>query len=138
MADKKFVVVLNRSHELSRLTSGLGHVTAGLVASLRDRVDEMGFLEYTSKDDESFPWISDHSFIVLKGRGGQMKTFRSNLIAQGLPCVAYLDTMLEGGTEVEMSATKERTADELDVLAVATFAEKSVLDDLTKKFSLWQ
>lgn len=28
---KKFAVVLNKNYELSRLTSGIGHVTAGLV-----------------------------------------------------------------------------------------------------------
>lgn len=67
-----------------------------------------------------------------------MKTFRSNLLEKGLPAVAYLDTMLEGGTEVEMAATAERTTEDLDVLAVATFGKRAVIDELTKKFSLWQ
>lgn len=98
----------------------------------------MAFLEYKSADGEVFPWISDHSFVVLKGRGGQMKTFRQSLVERDLPCVSYLDTMLEGGTEVEMAATAARVADELEVLAVATFGDREEIDVLTKKFSLYQ
>lgn len=135
---KKFVVALNRSYDLSRMTSALGHVTAGLTASLADRRQELGFLTYTTKDDTTLPWISDHSFVVLKGRGGQLKTLRAELVANALPCVVYTDTMLEGGTTVEMAATRERTMEELDILAVATFGDIDALNPFTKKFSLWQ
>jgi hypothetical protein len=135
---KKFVVVLNRSYELSRLTSGLGHVTAGLAASLSADGEDLGFLTYESADGQEFPSISDYSFIVLKGRGGQMKTFHAALKERQLPCVTYLDTMLDGGTAVEMAATKQRTFEELEVLAVATFGDAELVNALTKKFSLWQ
>lgn len=135
---KKFVVVLNKSYELSRLTSGMGHVTAGLVASMSEELESMGFLTYESRDGHVFPWISDHSFVVLRGRGGQLRTLRQELLQSQLPCVAYLDTMLEGGTAVEMAATKERTVDEIDILAVATFGDADAISRLTKKFSLWQ
>lgn len=135
---KKFVVVLNKSYELSRLTSGMGHVTAGLVASLSTDISSMDFLTYESHDGHLFPWISDHSFVVLKGKGHQLRTLRDELIRNELPCVAYLNTMLEGGTAVEIAATKARTIDEIEVLAVATFGEATVISSLTKKFSLWQ
>jgi hypothetical protein len=137
-ADKKFVVVLNRSHELAHLISGLGHVTAGLVGSLSKSGDDLSFVEYKSADGESFPWISDWPFIVLKGRGGQLKTLRASLIEKGLPCVAYLDTMLSGGSDAQQAATAERPSGELTILAVATFGDRSVLDELTSKFSIWQ
>jgi hypothetical protein len=135
---KKFVVVLNRSHELSRLTSGLGHVTAGLAASLTQTGEDLRFLTYESADGQQFSSISDYSFIVLKGRRGQLKTFHAALREKELPCVTYLDTMLEGGTAVEMAATKQRNFEDLEVLAIATFGDVDVLNGLTKKFSLWQ
>jgi hypothetical protein len=134
-SSKKSVVVLNRSHELSRLTSGLGHVTAGLAASLTKAGEDLGLLNYESADGQEFPSISDYSFIVLKGRGGQMKTFHTALKERRLPCVTYLDTMLDGGTAVEMAATKQRSFEEL---AVATFGDAELINALTKKFSLWQ
>lgn len=133
----KFVVVLNRSYDLARLTSGIGHVTAGLVGSLSDRVGDLRFLQYKAADGATFDWISDWPFVVLKGRGGQLKTLRSNLQTQGLPCVTYLDTMLEGGTAVEQAATAERTLDELEILALATFGEQEAIGAMTKRFSLW-
>ena len=136
--DKKFVVALNRSYELGRLTSGIGHVVAGLVASHSADLGDLSFVEYKSSDGERFPWISDWPFIILKARGGQLKTFREALIERELPCVAYLDTMLTGGSQAQQEATGQRSADELTLLAVATFGERPVLDDLTKKFSLWQ
>lgn len=135
--ENKFVVVLNKSYEFARLTSGFGHVTAGLVASLSDDVEQMRFLEYKSADGELFNWISDYSFIVLKGRGGQLKTLRNALQSAELPCVTYLDTMLEGGTAVEQAATSARTIDELEILALATFGNCETVDGLTKKFSLF-
>jgi hypothetical protein len=138
MEDKKFVVALNRGYDLARLTSGLGHVTAGLVGSLASDVDALRFLEYESKDGDRFPWISDWPFIILKARGGQLKSLRQSLTERSLPCVCYLDTMLEGGTVVEQKATRERTLEEIDVLAVATFGDRVTIDELTKKFSLWR
>lgn len=137
-SDKKFVVVLNKNYDLARLTSGMGHVTAGLVGSLSNDVESLSFLEYESADGQKFPWISDWPFIVLRGRGGQIKTLRESLGEKSLPCVVYLDTMLEGGTEVEMAATKSRNLEDLDVLALSTFGDREVIDGLTKKFSLWQ
>jgi hypothetical protein len=137
-SDHKFVVVLNRSYELVRLTSGLGHVTAGLAASLADRVSDLSFVEYKSSDGQGYPWISDWPFIVLKGRGGQMQTFRSALAERGLPSVAYLDTMLTGGSRAQQEATAQKTAEELVPLAIATFGPRAEIDELTRKFSVWQ
>jgi hypothetical protein len=135
---KKVVVALNKSYDLARLTSGLGHVTLGLAASLGTGVGDLDFKTYASKDGAAFPWISNWSFVVLRGRGGQLRTLRQGLLDAGLPCVAYLDTMLEGGTDAEMAATAARTQDELDLLAVATFGEVDALQPLTGKLSVWR
>lgn len=136
--DHKFVVVLNRGYELARLTSGLGHVTAGLTASLAARLPELSFVEYRSADGQIYPWISDWPFIVLKGRGGQMQTLRTALTERGLPCVTYVDTMLSGGSQAQQHATAERPAAELAPLAIATYGPRAEIDELTRKFSVWQ
>ena len=135
--EHKFVVVLNKNYELSRLTSGLGHVTTGLVASLHDNADRMNFMQYRSADGDAYDWISDWNFIVLRGKAGQLKTLRTSLRDAALPCVAYTDTMLDGGTDAQQAATRQRTSDELEVLALATFGERDIIDAFTKKFSLW-
>jgi hypothetical protein len=113
-------------------------VTLGLAASLGDRTEDLDFRTYVAGDGTEFPWITNWSFVVLKGRGGQLRTLRQGLLEAGLPCVTYLDTMLEGGTEVEMAATAAKSEDELQLLAVATFAEADTLQPLTGKLSLWR
>src|SRR5712691_4727732 len=120
----KFVVALNRGFDLARLTSGIGHVTAGLVASQACSLDKLSFVEYRSSDNKSYPWISDWPFIILKARGGQLRTFRDALVQLGLPSTVYLDTMLTGGSEAQQKATQKRTSEELTYLAVATFGER--------------
>jgi hypothetical protein len=56
---------------------------------------------------------------------------------RGLPAVVYLDTMLEGGTEAQMAATKSRPVDDLEILVLATFGDCGQVNALTKRFSLW-
>jgi hypothetical protein len=136
--DKKFVVALNRGYELPRLASGLGHVTAGLVASLSGRTDELRFGRYESADGVGYPWISDWPFIVLKARAVHLQTFRDELASRDIPHSTYLETMLSGGHEAQRSATRQRAAAEIPVLAVAAFGRRTQLDELTKKFSLWR
>lgn len=136
--DNKFVVVLNRSYELPQLVSGIGHVTAGLVASLSKDLDELSFVEYQTADGETYPWISDWPFIILKARGGQLQTLRETLKFRQLPHSTYLDTMLTGGSAHQQKITRERNASEVAVLAVATFGDRTTIDELTKKFSLWR
>jgi hypothetical protein len=137
-ADRKFVVVLNKGYELAQLASGLGHVTAGLVASRQGRLDGLSFAEYKSADGEVYPWISDWPVILLRGGAGQLATLRSNLRSRDLPCVTYLDTMLSGGSTAQQQATAERPASRLVPLMVGTFGDRAVLDELTRKFSLWR
>lgn len=106
MGDRKFVIVLKKSYELSRLASALGHVTARLTASLGARSDDIQFVEYKSSDGHAYPWISDWPFIILRGRGGHMNTFRDELQNRDLACVTYLDTMLTGGSVAQRAALR--------------------------------
>jgi hypothetical protein len=136
--DNKFVVVLNRSYELPQLVSGLGHVTAGLVASLSKDLEELSFVTYETADGVAYPWISDWPFIILKARGGQLQTLRETLAFRDMPHSTYLETMLTGGSAHQQKITKEQNAAEIPLLALATFGDRTTLDELTKKFSLWR
>ncbi|MEU1204835.1 DUF2000 domain-containing protein [Nocardia sp. NPDC005825] len=138
MQKSKFVVVLNKNYDLARLASGLGHVTAGLSASLHAERDRMNFVRYESFDGETYPWISEWPFIVLRGTGGHIRSFGTELQIRDLPCVTYLDTMLTGGSDSQRESTSATKSDDLTPLAIATFGDGEVIDQLTKKFSLWK
>ena len=134
---RKFVVVLNKSYDVSRLLSALGHVSAGLAGN-SGLADEMKFITYKDKSGQTYPNISEWSFVVLRGKGNHIRKFREELLAKQMKCACYLDTMLSGGSEVQQALTKEKSAEELEMLALATFGDATILDSLTKRFSVWR
>jgi hypothetical protein len=133
----KFVIVLNKRRELPEMISGIGHVALGLGGSYQPSED-LGLVTYSDADGTDYPSISDWSVVVLRGGSGQMKNLKSALEAEELPCVSYLDTMLSGGSEAQQERTRETAAEDIELLALATFGEVSRLDPLTKKFSVWR
>lgn len=133
---KKFVAVLNKSADAQRLLNALGHITAGLAGNTA-QFDEMGFISYFDAEGNEYPNISRNPFIILKGNGSKIKQFRQDLMADKIPYSCFLDTMTSGGSEFQVAATKEKRAEDLEILAIVTFGERAILDPLTKKFSVW-
>ena len=134
--DRKFVVVLNKRYEAAELLSALGHVTVGVAGGDGD-TDGLSLVTYVDADGTEYPRISDWPFIVLRGKGGQMATFHERLREEGLPAVAYLDTMRTGGSEAQQERTRQMATEQIELLAVATFGERERIDPLTKRFSVW-
>ncbi len=132
---KKFVVVLNKSHDVLQLLSALGHVSAGLAGN-SGLASEMKFITYEDKSGQTYPNISEWSFVVLRGKGSHIRKLREALIANQMKYACYLDTMLSGGSDAQQAATKENLAEELEVLALSTFGDATILDPLTKRFSV--
>lgn len=134
---KKFVAVLNESFDVVKQLNALGHVTLGLAAE-ESKKENLGLVTYIDADGNSFPNISQFPFIILKGSGGKIKTFRQALIENNLPYSCFLDTMYDGGSDVQVANTRLKKFDDLKMVAVVTFGEQEILNPLTKKFSLYR
>lgn len=135
---KKFVAVVNQSFEGPVVLNALGHAAVGLGAGA-GTVESMGLVQYEDKNGAIFPNISAFPFIVLKGRGGQLKTFRGALLDALIPHTCFLDSMMEGGSDAQVARTMESSiADSLNVIIIVAFGERNHLDPLTKKFSVWR
>jgi hypothetical protein len=119
------------------MLSGIGHVAIGLGGSYQPPED-LSLVTYVDADGTEYPSISDWSVVILRGGSGQMKNLKKDLEAESLPCVTYLDSMLSGGSQVQQERTRETSAEDIEILALATFGEVSQLDPLTKKFSVWR
>lgn len=132
----KFVAVLNKTVDLSRALNALGHVTAGLAGNT-GQSERMEFITYKDKSGASYPNISRCPYIVLKGADSKLRQFRDNLIEHGIPYSCFLDTMIEGGSDQQVENTAKMASEELKIIAIVTFADRDVLDPLTKKFSMW-
>lgn len=134
----RFVAVLNKKAELGRLFNALGHMTAGLVGKYGD-ANDFCFLEYRDADGGIHPSISHFPFIVLKAdNANQIRTLRSALIEQGLPCNDFTSTMTVGTSEEQQRATAETPEAELEYFGICTFGETEPLKVLTKKFQLFR
>jgi hypothetical protein len=133
--DKRVIVVLNRSHELTPMLSAIGHVCAGLGAS--QGADALSLVTYVDATGTEYPSISDWSVVILKGRGGQLRTLFNDLRGRDLPAVAYTETMFSGGSQAQQASTRAVATEELALVAVASIGTREQLDPLTKKFSVW-
>ena len=134
---KKFVAVLNESFEVARQLNALGHITAGLAGEVGGH-EALGLVTYEDAEGNRYPNISQFPFIILKANGNKLKIFRQALIENKLPHSCFLDTMFFGGSDVQIANTKEKKSDELTIVGIVTFAEREILDPLTKKFSLYK
>jgi hypothetical protein len=141
MADvltNKFVAVLNKKVEVGSLMNALAHMAAGLVASYPDQA-AMRFDSYVDADGNDHKSISDHPFIILRAdNSNQLRTFREGLIEVGVHFVDFTSTMTVGTYEEQQERTRQTPEEELEYYGVVMFGPKAMLNDLTKKFSLWR
>ena len=135
--DARFAVVLNKSYEIGQMLSAIGHVTAGLAGSFQD-ASSLRLVTYEDASGDEYPFISHWPFLIMRASGGQLKSLRAGLRDDGLPCVTYLDTMFSGGSDAQQDATRARKSDDIAIVALGTFGERSSLDPHTRKLSLWR
>ncbi len=139
-AKRRFACVLDKSLEIGMAFNAVGHLAAGLVA-MASRSDEMGlmdFKDYVDNEGSIYPSISDHPFIVLKGKQSHIRQLRQNLQEQHAPFVMFLDTMTIGTWQEQHQKTKETKTDNLVVYGITVFGDEDRVRELTKKFSLWR
>ncbi len=137
-ATYKFVAVLNKKIPTGNVMNALGHMTAGLVGSHGD-ITKMQFDDYVDKDGCVHPSISDNPFIVLQAdNSNRIRTLRNLLIEKGLHFTDFTSTMTVG-THIEQRERTKGTAEiDLEYYGIVMFGEAHVLNELTKKFSLWR
>lgn len=140
--DHKFVVVLRDQLEPGRALNVCGHLSLGLVAkAARDRpetLEEMAFVNYADADGGRHEPISALGLIVLRGKASWLTHLRSELEHTGLIWTDFVDTMIEGSSAEQLARTAATSAADLAHLGLAAFGPRSVLDPMTKRFSLWR
>lgn len=134
----KFVAVLNRKIPVGNLMNALGHMAAGLGGSYSNLAG-MRFDDYFDKDGGKHPSISDNPFIILSAdNSNQIRNLRNQLINAGIKFTDFTSTMTVGSYKEQQERTKQTPEIELDYWGICFFGPKEVLNNLTKKFSLWR
>lgn len=135
MTSKKFVAVLNKKIEVGKVMNALAHMTVGLVNSYPN--EDMGVINYEDKNGGAH-MASKYPYIILKGdNSNKIRTLRNALIEKNIPFASFTNAMTIGGWEEQVERSKATPEEELEYYGICMLGEKSDLDELTKKFSLW-
>ncbi len=131
----KFVAVLNKKIDPGKAMNALAHMTVGLTSSNSDL--DIGVINYEDKDGGVHK-ASKFPYIILKAKNSnQIRTLRNNLIEKKIPFASFTNAMTVGGWEEQVKRSKETPEQELEYYGICMLGEKSDIDELTKKFSLW-
>lgn len=134
----KFVAVLNKKIELSKLMNALGHISVGLTGLITDMA-QVDFLQYYDADNTLHPAISRFPFIVLTAdNGNKIRTLRNAAIADRIVYNDFTGSMLGSSAEEQLAQTRSTKELELEYYAIVLFGNADKLNPLTKKFSLFK
>ncbi len=135
MTTKKFVAVLNKKVEPGKVMNALAHMTVWFVSSHPEL--DMAVIDYADRDGSSHV-ASRHPYIILKAENSnKIRTLRNALIEKWIPFASFTSAMTVGGWETQVEASKNTPEAELEYYGICMLGEKSDLDELTRKFSLW-
>ena len=134
----KFVAVLNKKVPIGVLMNSLGHMAAGLAGSYPN-LSEMRFDSYIDQNNNDHKSISDNPFIILQAdNSNQIRTLRQQLVEMGIHFVDFTNTMTIGTYIEQQERTRNTPEDQLEYYGICMFGDKELLNQLTKKFSLWR
>lgn len=134
----KFVAIVNKDLEVGKALNAIAHSCAGLVGLAEKELKEkMSFIDFEDKDGFIHKSISGLSLIVLRGKNNEIKKARQNFIDNNVLFTDFTETMTKDTYKEQLEKTQETSNEDMYYFCVAAFGEKSTIDPITKKFSLW-
>ena len=134
--DYKFVAILNKKIEVWKIMNALAHMTAWMVWNSKN-LEEMWFINYEDKDNSPH-MASKHPFIILKAKNSnQIRQIRSEVIERWLVFSSFTSAMTVGNYEQQLEESKKQWAEDLEYYWLSIFWKKEIVDEITKRLSLW-
>lgn len=137
--DKKLVAVLYKKLIPGVALNAVAHMALGLsgLVAKRGEIESLRLDDYQDANGNHHPSISDYPFIILKAGTGQIKNLAIIAEKQNIPCVHFLKTMTIGTYEQQKQETLKLKENDLEFLGICMFGDRKAINELTKKFSLW-
>lgn len=132
----KTVIALSKrfDDQLAVQLNAVGHLAQAVGHAARD----LAVAEYTTSNGQSLGALGWWPLIALSGRAGKVEEFWRSVAGTSLPRACFVETMIQGGSEVQLEATAALLGTELPIVAVAVHGPAAELDPLTRKLSLWR
>lgn len=129
------MAVLNKKIDVGKVMNALAHMTVGLVRAYPDK--DMGVISYKDKDGGDH-FASKWPYIILRAdNSNQIRTLRAELIERKIPFASFTSAMTVGDWESQVERSKAMSEAELEYFGICMLGEKTELEELTRKFSLW-
>lgn len=135
METKKFVAVLNKKIDTGKVMNALAHMTVWLARSFE--AEDMWVIDYKDMDSTSH-LASKYPYIILKAdNSNKIRTLRNACIEKSIPFASFTSAMTVWSWQEQVERSASTKEADLEYYGICLFWDKSDLDDLTKKFSLW-
>ena len=134
----KFIELVNKNLEAGKAMNAIGHSCAGLVSAAQETLREkMSFINFVDKDNVIHQRISGLSMIILRGTNTELKKARRKFVENNILFTDFTATMTGDTYMDQLEKTADMRTEEMEYYCVAAFGEKTVIDPITKRFSLW-
>lgn len=132
---KKFTVVVNKKSEPATIMNALAHVCLGL--------GEAGtgteFLDYERPDLTRDARISKYPVIVFAAKNAtQLLRLVKEANEANVDHNYFTEQMIAGSAQEQFEANRTTKLEELNLICVAMFGDRDVVDPLNKRFSLFR
>ena len=135
--EKKFVIVLSSKLEIGEAFNVVGHlsISAGYYAE-----DHMGRSELTDGSGGKHKGISKYPVIITKVKPSKISTYIEKAKGtEDLLVIDYPSNMFNTGHDDELAESLKGTTEEnMEYWGFLIFGNKSLVDEITGKFSLWK
>lgn len=135
----KIVLAVNKRLEAGPALNAAAHAVLGLSINLGERpggTELLHVIDYPTAKDSGF-LASALPLIVLRATASHLARLRRDLLAVGLPAVAFHEAMTGGTYKDQLTRSAISDLDELELYAVATVGNAVEIDPLTRRCSLY-
>ena len=138
----KIVAILNKDLPTGVALNAASHMALGLSARAHketpDQADEMIFQKYKDANGKLYPFISGLSLIVLRGKANELRKFHTACLENNILNTVFLKEMTGGTYHEQLERLSTTLSEDVGYYGVCAIADRSILDPLTKRFSLWR
>ncbi|NQZ48623.1 MAG: DUF2000 domain-containing protein [Moritella sp.] len=132
----KIYVIVNNKYEPAVILNASCHLIAGLVYQIQDKIP---FHVYQNKDGKVAANISHYPIVVLKAKNNnQLLNVIHASVENSINYNFFTDTMISSSAEEQISQTYQTSIDDIEFIGVAIFGETKLLNQFTKKFSVYK
>jgi Protein of unknown function (DUF2000) len=134
---KKFVVVINRHQPLPVIANAMAHVAFGIAGKGSD-VGRL--LNYSNTATGFLAKIDESPFIILDAKNSSqlLALLNAAMVSPHVTYNLFTTSMIGPSAEAQITATRDASLNELDLVAVLLYGARENIDPLTKRYSLFK